>query len=91
MKARLEVELPENCRTCQLEEKEGDVNKMSELERDISFLKTYVAIVQGIEILEYYDSNFLSGNNESRCKEKIEHLNLALKKIDEISKKLNLI
>lgn len=71
--------------------KEGDVNKMNELERDISFLKTYVAIVHGIEILEYYDSNFLSGNNESRCKEKIEHLNLALKKIDEISKKLNLI
>lgn len=64
---------------------------MSELEHDISFLKTYIAIVQGIEILEYYDSDFLSGNNESRYKEKIEHLNLALKKIDEISKKLNLI
>jgi len=74
-----------------MEEKEGDVNKMSELERDISFLKTYVATVQGIEILEYYDSNFLSGNNESRSKEKIEHLNLALKKIDEISEKLSLI
>jgi hypothetical protein len=64
---------------------------MSEIERDLSFLKTYIAIVQGIAILEYYDSNFLAGNNETRGKEKIEHLNLALKKIDEISKKLNLV
>lgn len=64
---------------------------MNDIERDISFLKDYVSIVQGIEMLELYDSNFLSGDNVSICKAKIEHLNLALKKIDEISKKLNLI
>jgi len=64
---------------------------MSDLERELSFLKSYVGVVYGIETLEYYDKNFLSGDNESRCKQKIEHLNLALKKIDEISKKLGLI
>mgnify|MGYP001178166318 CR=1 FL=1 len=64
---------------------------MSELERKLSFLKSYIATVQGIEILEYYDSNYLNGNPESRGKGKIELLNLALVTIDEISKKLNLI
>lgn len=64
---------------------------MSELEKEISSLKSYVATVQGIVMLEYYDSNHLSGNPESRGKQKIEHLNLALKQIDKVSKMLNLI
>lgn len=64
---------------------------MSDLERELSFLKSYVGVVYGIEILEYYDKNYLSYDNEKNCKEKIEHLNLALKKIDEISKRFGLI
>lgn len=64
---------------------------MSDLERDMSYLKTYIATIQGIEMLEYYDSNYLSGSPASRGKEKIELLNVALKKVDEISRKLNLI
>lgn len=64
---------------------------MSDLERELSFLKTEVAIVQGIIMLEFYDSNYLSGSPASRGKEKIERLNSALKNIDKISRMLNLI
>jgi hypothetical protein len=64
---------------------------MSDLERELSFLKSYVGVVYGIEILEYYDKNFLSGDNASRGKEKIEYLSQSLEKIDQISKKLGLI
>jgi len=64
---------------------------MTDLEKEMSVLKSDIATVQGIIILEYYDSNFLSGNPETRGKEKIEYLNSALKKIDKISRMLNLI
>ncbi len=64
---------------------------MDDLERDLRFLKSYVGTLMGIQMLEYYDKNFLSGSSERRNREQIELLNTSLKKIDEISKKLQLI
>lgn len=56
-----------------------------------SNLKGYIETIYGIEILEFCDKNYLCGNDCSKGKSKIETLNLALKKIDEICQELKLI
>ena len=64
---------------------------MKEIERTLSFMKNDIATIYGIEILEYYDKNYLNGDNATRGKNKIEILNSILKQIDNLSKQLNLI
>lgn len=59
-----------------------------ELQKELDFLKSYIGIVLWVEMLEYYDKNLLSGDNESRSREKITHLKLAMKQAESISMKL---
>ena len=86
----------ENERLSQLVEELGALEyaevqkKTEEAKKMLDDLKTYIGIVLGVEMLEYYDKNFLSGNNESRTREKIVHLKLAMKQVDNIGAKLNI-
>lgn len=69
----------------------GNVVSDNDLEREFAFLKDCIATAYGIAILEFYDKTYLTGDNASRGKEKIQLLNTALKKLDEITVKLNLV
>lgn len=40
----------------------------------LDVIKSYINMLQGIELLEYEDKNFLAGDNKSRAEEKIELL-----------------
>lgn len=58
--------------------------------KELDFLKSYVSTLQGIELLEYYDSTRLSGNPKTRGREKMELCTVALKGIESISYELGL-
>jgi hypothetical protein len=49
-------------------------------------IESVIRQVLAIEMLEYENKNHLSGDNESRCKKKIELLSNAMNKIIELSK-----
>ena len=66
------------------------MEKTEEAKKMLDDLKTCIGIVLGVEMLEYYDKNFLSGDNEDRTREKIAHLKLAMKQVDNIGAKLNI-
>lgn len=49
----------------------------NELEKDLDFLEDYINVALGIQTLEHYDKNYLSGDNCTQSKAIIEHLKLA--------------
>jgi hypothetical protein len=57
-----------------------------DIKRTLEFVKTYIGTVLGIETLEYYDGNFLSGDLASRSRSKMELLELSVKEISDVIK-----
>ena len=53
-----------------------------DIKRELEFIKTYVGTVLGVETLEFYDGNLLSGDIASRSKEKIVLLQNAINGLD---------
>jgi len=60
----------------------------NELNRDLSFLEDYINIALGMQTLEHYDSNYLSGDNTKRSREMLDILKLASEKLEEIKKEI---
>ena len=51
-------------------------------------LEDYINIVLGMQTLEHYDSNYLSGDNTKRSREMLDILKLASEKLEEIKKEI---
>jgi hypothetical protein len=58
------------------------------IKKQLNSLESHIGIILGIETLEYLDKNFLSGDNASRARDKINYLKFALETIDDISDEL---
>ncbi len=52
--------------------------------KKLKLLKDELEIMYAIELLEYHNKNYLSGDNKSRSEERQEQLKRAIKLADEI-------
>ena len=49
------------------------------------YIKSELQIMYAVELLEYHNKNYLSGNNKTRCEKRLEQLSDLLSKLNQIT------